>query len=326
MNTTSIKPLKVLYTRCKDFLLYFLYAQKHWVLIALTAYLAADLLILFIRPILIPTSHRPVLARQPIRSNSIANYKSIIDLNIFHNAPIPVSLSSLDTHSPRTSGQPLLSGLPLALNGTIVYENELYSIANISISNNTVSNSYYIGEKIDKLARITRIESERIYFINLNSNTEEYIEVPDLHQINFQFKQKKPVDEIQNTDNGFVKHLGDFNFQIKRSVVNNLFHSLPDVLQQATVVPRWENGELIGYEFKYIEPDSPYEKIGLKKHDIIESVNGEKILSAVQATELFMRVKNRSNINMTIQREGKQVPFSWSINEDVSITEPSALQ
>ena len=313
--------------RWKSVFIRVLYARKHWLFVILGAYLVADLLILFIRPTFIPLTHQAPKIRQSKVTNSFSEYKPIADLNIFHNAPIPPSIASTDmVQSANFDGIPVLSGLPLKLNGTIVYKNELYSIAHIDIINNNTSDSYQIGDTIGKLARITKIESDRVYFINLNSNTEEYIQVPDLPQVNLQFRKEKPQSEITNTDNKFVKHLGNNNFQIKRSVINDLFRSLPDVLQQATVVPRWNQNQLVGYEFKYIEAGSPYEKLGFKVSDVIESVNGEKILSAVQATELFLRVKNRSKIDMTILRKGQQIPFSWSINEDVSMAEPSSLR
>ena len=306
-------------------------SYRVWLLLMATAYLTADVLILSVRPLFLSTSHK--LSAQQVRQSRkkrdmISEYRPISDFNVFHNAPIPPSLSSVKKTSSFSEnvsdGKPSLSRLPLKLNGTIVYQNELFSLASITRTGSGVSDSYQIGDSIANLARLTQIETERVYFINLTTNREEYLQISDLSKVTG-LKFKNPV-----TKRVFRKKelkAKNFNFKINRSTINRYFRRLPDVLQQASVVPYWKDGELIGHQFKYIEPGSVYEtKLGFKVSDIIVSVDGEKVRSPLHAAELFHRVKNNSKVNMLVKREGRDLPFSWSINEDSSIEQPGQLQ
>ncbi len=288
------------------------------------AYLSADLLILSIRPSFLSASQPRILqGPKQKKRDLLSQYRPISDFNVFHNDPIPPSLSSLQEEPKTPTGTPQPSRLPLTLKGTIVYQNELYSIAHITTTTKGKSDSYQIGDVIDTLARITHIESEKVYFINLNSNTEEYIKISSLSE-QTGLKFRKPRRQVLPHR---IKSKKPFNFQIQRSIVNKYFRNLPDILQKARVVPYWENGVLVGHQFKYIEPGSVYEKeLGFKVSDIILSVNGEKVRSPIHAAELFHRVKSNSKLDMLVKRDGKDIPFSWSINEDSSIEEPSQLQ
>ena len=92
--------------------------------------------------------------------------------------------------------------------------------------------------------------------------------------------------------------------------------SLPTILQEAKVVPHYEGGKMIGFRFKYIKPGSIYEELGFKVSDIITSVAGEQPRSQLHAAELFHQFKNRTQLDMMIKRKGKDIAFSWTVNED----------
>ena len=299
----------------------FLAHQKYWLFIVIAAYCLADLVIISLRPLLLSVeSPPPFILKSSQKKKSVAEYAPIWDFNIFHSGDIPTPLSSTRQVSEENQ-PPQLSRLPLQLNGTIVYRDPIYSIANITIKNK-LSESYQTGDEVDSLARITTIASERVYFINLNNNKEEYIEVKNMHNISFDFRKqkvKKQTDEKRH----FVKKKGDFQFQVNRSDINKHLRFLPRILQDARAVPHWEKGEMVGFRLEYIKSGSIYEQLGLKKSDIIVSVAGEQPTSQIHAAELFHRLKNRSKLDIMVKRDGKDIEFSYSVNEDgVAIEDP----
>ena len=258
---------------------------------------------------------------------SVAEYTPIWDFNIFHNAAIPPPLSF--SQEEKQTLEPQLSRLPIQLNGTIVYSNPAYSIANITVQGQEMSESHHIDDEIENkagspLARITQIQPERVYFINLNNNQEEYIEVPKMRNITFNFgKGGKKETKTEGKDAGnIIKKIGDFQFQINRSDINKHLRSLPNILQEAKVVPHWEKGKMIGFRFKYIKPGSIYEQLGFKVSDIISSVAGEQVQSQLHAAELFQRFKYSTQLDIVVKRNGKDIPFSWTVNEDTAGEEP----
>ena len=259
------------------------------------------------------------------KTSSLMEYRPIWDFNIFHNAALPIPLSSALNDSSEMNlgdGLPQLSRLPLQLNGTIIHDDPSHSIADIAIKSKNVSELYQLGNVVDSLARITQIELERVYFINLNNNREEYLEIKDWDGIAVDFGITKPMKQVTKKNTGILKQVGDFQFQVNRSDVNKMLRSLPNILRDAKVVPHWENGKLMGWRFEYIKSDSIFEEMGFKKSDIITSIAGEMPRSHIHAAEMFQRFKNQSEIDIMLKRKGKDIPFSWSVNEDVAIEEP----
>ncbi len=307
----------------------FLSNKKHLIFILIGAYCLADLIIISLLPLFLPGKifpSSPVL-KSSQKMISFSEYTPILDFNIFHNAAIPASLSTVKERV-KEDTSPQLSLLPLQLNGTIVYSNPLYSIANITVKNKTTSESYQVDDTVDSLAQITQIDSERVYLINLNSNRTEYIEMRNMHNIRLDFEQTSPFKKSNNmnTVSGTIRKTGNFQFQVNRSDVNKHLRSLPSILREAKVVAHSENGKIIGFRFKYIKPGSIYEELGFKVSDIITSVEGEPVRSQLHAAELFQRFKNRTQVDIMVKREGKNIPFSWSVQEDVSIEEPPKSQ
>ena len=301
----------------------FLSDKKYWLFVGFFSFCLADLMILSLQPLFL-TDSNPRISEFTLsqKTHSLKEYRPIWNFNIFHDGDLPPSLSSSAALVPGNQ-VPKLSRLPLQLNGTIVYSNPLYSIANITVKNKPTSESYQTHETISSLARITKIEAERVYFLNLNNNSEEYIQLPDMQRaISFDFEKKKIITNTSYRANSFIKKVGNFKYEMSRSDVNKHLRTLPKILREAKVVPHWKQGKMIGFRFKYIKPGSMYEKLGFKESDIITSVAGEKPRSQLEAAKLFQRVKNSSKLDAIINREGKDIAFSWSVNEDVSIEEP----
>ena len=286
----------------------------------------ADLALISLRPLFLSSSPQLFYAPadfQVQKNSSVTQYMPVWDFNIFHSGDIPPSLSTA-VIKPSQNKSPVLSRLPLQLNGLVIYQDPAYSLASITITSQNKSGAYRVGDKVgDNMANITRIEEKRVYFINLSANAEEYIELPRVSSISSHIQQAKEQEKGEKAQT-YIRTIGDFQFELNRSDVNKRLRSLPDILQEAKVVPHWENGQLAGWRFEYIKQGSVYDHFGLKKSDIVTSVAGELPPSQIQAVELFHKLKNQSKITATVKRKGKEVPFSWSIKEDVSIENPPA--
>ena len=297
----------------------FVSGKKSFFLILIASWCCADLITISLRPLFLSDAMpRTPLFNKQKKAHSNLEYMPIWDFKIFHNADIPPALSLQPGIKNR---HPVKSNLPLTLNGTIVFRNPIYSIASITVKN--TSQSYRVQEDIDDnpndnvspLARITEIANDRVYFINLKNNMLEYIEkVP----ANFEFFQ--PVSSKSSTTN---TQKNSFSFQVNRSELNKYIQNLPTILQDAKVVKHYENGEMIGFRFDYIKPGSEYEKkLNFQKGDIILSVNGESPRTIQEAIKLFHEMRSDSKFDVVIRRGGKNLDFSWIINDDDFVEPP----
>ena len=103
---------------------------------------------------------------------------------------------------------------------------------------------------------------------------------------------------------------------MKRSDVKDHLNRLPEILNQARVVPHTENGELKGWRFASINKGSIFEDLGFEKGNIIKQVDGELVTSPEQALELFDRLKSESGVKILVEKDGKDVELEYDVDED----------
>lgn len=284
-----------------------------YALTLLIGYAVADLGIIYFRPSMLPREAPPA---RPLRMDSRQyltrnDLNSIITRNIFSNdGKIPPPLSAGEKEE-TNDGPAVLSRLPIKLTGTIVHANPQKSVATINLSSTNETNSFKVNEEIPGMARITKIERRKVTFRNLNNNRLEYIDIPEEGAITFGMKTAPT-----SGGTGEVAKEGDFDFAVERSIFDKYTSDLSSTLKQARVVPNivpGTGGQVEGFRFVTIEPDSIYEKLGFKPGDIIKSVNGEPVNSPTKAMELYNMLKSENSVALGIERNGRLENFRYTI-------------
>ena len=283
-------------------------------LLAFLGYIIADVGMLVVRGGLYPTQPPPArrMARfQPAASQG--NYGVITSRNIFNadqKIPPKFGATSEDGKNKPVDGPPVLSALPIQLIGTIVHLNPAKSIASLTLKSKNEQVSVKVDAVIpENLAVVTKIERTKITFRNNASQRLEYIEMKDDSKISFAQGVAKPVQQ------GEVTKLSETDFTLKRDDINKLTSNLPDLLQQARAIPKMgAGGQVEGFALVDIAPGSIYERLGLKRGDVIKSVNGEKIDSPAKAMEMYNALRgSASSIGLGIERDGRDNNFNYNI-------------
>ena len=240
-----------------------------------------------------------------------SDYLIITQRNPFNSdGVIPPPLSS-EGGEETDDGVPVLSQLPLTLVGTIVHLDPKRSVATIQNRGKSVNDqyvAYQVDDEIKGLAKILSIERKKVIFRNLNNNRKEYIEIKDDAQVKLGFQTAKTQDEE-------VKQEGS-RFILKRSDVDKHTSNLPDLLQQARAVPNiipGSGGQVDGFRLLEIDEGSIFEKLGLKKMDIIKGVNGEPVNSPAKAMELYNELKTSNRIDIEVERNGRTETMNYLI-------------
>jgi general secretion pathway protein C len=289
--------------------------EKHYVLAlcAVISYMIADLTVLSYRPSMLPREAQPIRPQKStrIRQQSLAEYNIIEERNIFNeDGKIADALSA--TKGDENVDRPAVpSQLPIQLLGTIVHFNPKMSIATVNLSSKSLSSSYKVGEEIENMARITKIERKKVTFVNLNNRRNEYIEITEDAGLNFGMQtpaQAAPSNEL-------IEQRGRFDFAIKRTDLDGLTQNLGSILQQARMEPVFspDGISVEGFKFASIQPGSPFEKMGFKVGDMIKSVNGEPVNSPTKAMEMYNLLKASSNVQLGVDRDGREEKFNYTI-------------
>ena len=288
--------------------------KKKSLLIALAlAFLISDLLLLESHKLIIPEKKLPPLKLSPVsKLSSAQNYEMIWKENIFHTGPIPTSLMAEEEPSVMV---PVKTSLPFALKGTIVHANPHRSVATVKGAKKT--NSYKIDDVIDNQAKITEILRKKIIFLNLNNNLLEFLALPESIPVTLTLSQPRRQDPVKAN---LVKKSGN-TFQVKRSRINEYLQKLPEILQQAKMVPNrvTRNGETFieGFTFAAIKKEAQWlQDLGFQKGDIIKQVDGETINTPETALELFEKLRDSDGFEMVVNRNGRDIKRNYSVDWD----------
>jgi len=276
--------------------------------ILVLAFMAADLLVLYGRQYLLPSTPPPkkMASVSTIASKSY-NFPEIVDKNIFNSdGKIPPALGEGEGGS--SDGAPRKSSLPLDLIGTIVHADPNRSLATIVLRGQNKIEPYSVGQKVENMAEIKQVLRERVVFRNLNSKVLEYIEVPQDAKI--VLSTEKPFSAAAPA----APKDEPTKFTFKRTEIDKELENLQSLLQQARAVPETgPDGQVRGYKLVEIQPGSIFERLGLRLGDTILSVNGESVTSPQKAMEQFQNLKSSNEIKLGIDRGGRETSLDYTV-------------
>jgi general secretion pathway protein C len=277
-------------------------------LIALIGYATADLTILSYRDKMIPTQGPPPNQKK-FRASGDYHLLSYFDIitqkNIFNSdRQIPPALGAEENKAP-ADAPPVLSNLALALIGTLVHADPSRSIATINLKSKNENQSFAIDDEIEGMAKIVKVDRNKVILRNLSSQRLEFIEIKQDSKLNFGVSNAKVVGE--------VTHESDTDMTIKRTDVDKLTSDLPTILQQARAVPHFKGGGIDGFTIVDLQKGSIFDRLGIKAGDVVKAANGEPIDSASKALELYNSLKTAGSIRIEVERDGKSENLNYTI-------------
>lgn len=283
-----------------------------WLLVLLFAYFAADLIIIKLRPYMLPNEAPPARGARQNRAQLFdrTGLSTITSRNIFNEgAQIPPALVPAGQESTTEDAAPVPSGLPLTLVGTLVHSNPEKSIATIEVKSKTVTVALRVGKDIPGIATLVRVERNKAIIRNLGNNRLEFIEIKQANKL--AFNSAKPMT---NTTSSEVKVTGQNRFEVNRADVLKYTSDMASVLQQAAMQPRRNaNGEIECFKFLAIQPGSIYTQLGFQVGDCLKGVNGEKIDSPAKAMEMYNALKTSNNIKINVERDGRDQENDYTV-------------
>lgn len=145
-------------------------------------------------------------------------------------------------------------------------------------------------------------------YIIFEKNSKEFkLELPHEENINYDIKTKN--DSIQ--ENIVVK---DGNISVKRDYLNSYTKDLNKVWKDIAINDIRKNGEIEGFRINAVNKNSVFDKLGLKKGDIIKSVNGKIIKSYGDAFSLYNGVNKLNYLTLEVLRDNESVELNYEID------------
>ena len=283
-----------------------------YILLFFVGFLTADYLTTYTRAHMLPVGSITQVRNPRRQARGLEQKPSVLpnvrDKNIFnadHFIPDPIGE---DKGAPgEQNNKPVLTSLPLKLVGTIIHGNPALSVATVEVSGKDI-HPVVIEEELEDMIRVREIERFKVIFRNLRNRKIEYIEIKEENKIQMGVASNQPTQDFGKVE--------QTNFTFDRTEINKYLDNLPQVLQDAKAVPYvapGSGGEVSGFKLVAIKPGSIYERLGLKRGDILKGVNNEPVNSPQKAMELYQALKSAETIQLEIERGGSSTTLNYQL-------------
>lgn len=188
--------------------------------------------------------------------------------------------------------------LPLKLLGTIASEDQRVASAAIESNNTRTHEVVKVGDNLESHSevRVERIERGRVVLQN-GPRREELRLDEDVAAI---VGKSPPPRQNQRVSRRESRR----NRQARSSVRDRLQDLTEEggpmspaaIFSQARILPKYENGAMVGIELSKIKEDSFFQKVGLNEGDIVTSLNGIPIDSPSASAQLLQAFTSSENI------------------------------
>jgi general secretion pathway protein C len=211
---------------------------------------------------------------------------------------------------PVVSAGEVKSSLPLVLMATMESTSPEHSFATIYDPDAEMARLYSNGDIVRPGVLLLGIERGLVHL--RNGAALEYLllrdgEIPQKSAVApAAVEEEKPPGAIDGAETA-IKCPTENTCVVERAFVEGLLANPAQLATQARVIPAMKDGETKGFKFYGIRKGSLPSLLGLKNGDMILSINGEELVSVDQAMGLYMKLRNASNLSLTLDRKGETV-------------------
>ena len=112
---------------------------------------------------------------------------------------------------------------------------------------------------------------------------------------------------------GDVVDAGDHKI-VDKSLIDHYANNMDDIYKNIGITEIKKGNDFQGFKITFVKRGSPFAKLGLKRGDIIKSINGEEIDSYNAAFNSYKNIKNVENLTLVIIRGKKEMELEYEIN------------
>jgi S1-C subfamily serine protease len=110
-----------------------------------------------------------------------------------------------------------------------------------------------------------------------------------------------------------VERISDVQWILDRGSLLANTRDLNRFLMQARAVPYKEQGRIAGFRILWISPGSLYEKIGLRRGDVLHRVNNRKLDDPAKLLSLYQEMRTKRHISILLARNGQEQTFHYDV-------------
>jgi general secretion pathway protein C len=266
-------------------------------------------------PISAPTT--TAAANAPGRAWS--DRQMILDRNLFQ---VSTLLPEQPTEvAPEVTAEELeATRLPLKLLGTVSASDQKASYAAVEDQQNHKQIVVRVDDRLLDKATVIRIERRRIVLQNGAKREELALDDEDTLGgartagvgARARVAPPPPADDLRER----IKRLSEGSFQVQREDVDEAMRNPAELFSEARILPKYDNGAMVGVQLSSIKPGSLFEEIGIQNGDTVTQVNGITVTSPQDSAALLKELTSASDFQVQVLgADGQTRALTYSIGE-----------
>jgi general secretion pathway protein C len=122
---------------------------------------------------------------------------------------------------------------------------------------------------------------------------------------------KKTIVSPKNNKKGIIEE--DGKKLINRNLLTSYTKDVDKIWKDIGIGENKIDGKLNGFKINFVKKGSDFEKLGLKRGDILTAINAEELNSYGAAMTFFKDIENIENLTLTVQRNGRSEDLEYEI-------------
>jgi general secretion pathway protein C len=112
---------------------------------------------------------------------------------------------------------------------------------------------------------------------------------------------------------GEITDAGDHKI-IDRSLLDHYAKNIDDIYKNIGIAEVKKGGKLKGFRITFVRRGSPFAELGVKRGDVIKSINGQELNSYNAAFDMYKNIEDIENLTMVIKRGKEEMELEYEIN------------
>jgi len=248
------------------------------------------------------------------------DYKVILDRNVFDSREQAPAVSStpeptqLDLNAPATK---TTLSIKLISTFSVGEGTDKRSTATVTGGQGGTTDTYTVADEKQFApgVKITKILPDRIEFIN-----GPHLEYAEIEKFGTTLQTGKPISALDRPagppgappTGDSVKQVEQGKFVVDRGELEAALANPDQLFTQIRAVPQFNNGKADGLKLLSIQGGSIFAKLGLKRNDVLERINGQE-MDIKKGVDIFGQLKDANHISIDLLRDGKKTTLDYDI-------------
>jgi general secretion pathway protein C len=82
------------------------------------------------------------------------------------------------------------------------------------------------------------------------------------------------------------------------------------------MLPKYDNGQMVGFQLNAVQPGSFWEQMGIQSGDVVTMFNGQRIDSPESSAAVFKQITEARSVNVVVQgSDGRERTLTYEFQE-----------